>query len=166
MNSASKSVKIAIGLGSNLGDRKAYITEAVQRLSEKGLHELKLSRLYETEAFDCEPDAPAFYNAVAVGKSTLTAEELLAACLETECEMGRLANRGYHENRIIDIDLLLVDEQVKNDASLSLPHAQLTERDFVLQPLAELVPDWQIPPHNKTVKDLLSSLPDQNGKPI
>ena len=152
---------VAIGLGSNLGDREAQIRRAAGSLAERGLSKTQLSKLYPTAPVDCLPEAPEFLNAALIGRSDLAPAALLELCLTIEAEMGRPHRRrrsGSCENRLIDIDLLLVGDLVLRTESLTLPHPELRRRAFVLRPLAELAPHWRLPPDNARIQECLDRL--------
>ena len=150
---------VAIGLGSNLGNRKSQILEAAERLKDI-LDEVRLSAIMESSPLDCPPDAGDYLNAVIIGKTDKKPNDLLRLCQAIEVAMGRepAGQRNYHSCRNIDIDLLMLGQEVIDSRSLTLPHPELHKRDFVLLPLAELAPDWQIPGVNKRVKDCLPAL--------
>ena len=153
---------IAIALGSNLGDREANIQEAVKRLSSKGFKNIKLSSLFHSEPWDCPDDAPDYINAAFVAETDLAPEDCLECCIATEEEMGRPRERAYHESRLIDIDLLLYNDMIMQSDNLIIPHPEICNRDFVLIPLAEVAPNWQIPGYS-TVNNCLRSLKDDQS---
>ena len=146
-----------LGLGSNIGDRKANIREALRRLrGVKGVAVLKVSSLHETEPVGGPPQAD-FLNAACEVEAALTPRGLLRAALRIEREMGRL--RGVRWGpRVIDIDILLCDDKVVEDAELTVPHPRLAGRRFVLEPLAEIAPAARHPKSGKTVAEMLDSL--------
>ena len=133
----------ALGLGSNAGDRAQNIAVALQRLEQlHGVRVLRVSSLYATA-----PEGPAqaeFLNAVAVVGSELEPHEMLAACKLSERQLGRGKSQRWGP-RTIDIDLLLYDGPDLASEELQLPHPRLCERDFVLVPLAEIMPNLVLP---------------------
>jgi 2-amino-4-hydroxy-6-hydroxymethyldihydropteridine diphosphokinase len=140
-----------IGIGANLGDARAHVTDALARLArlpETTL--LRASSLYRTAPIDSSGDD--YINAVACLNTTLEAHALLAALLGIEQEHGR--ERPYRNApRTLDLDLLLYGDQVIADApTLIVPHPRMTERAFVLAPLAELAPELHIPGHGRIAK--------------
>jgi 2-amino-4-hydroxy-6-hydroxymethyldihydropteridine diphosphokinase len=133
---------IYLALGSNMGDRRANLGAAVQRLRELVTIEA-LSSLYETEPAYVT-DQPRFLNAALRGRTRLVPTELLALAKLIERDLGRAAGQRYGP-RVVDIDLLLYGEQTLDTPALTIPHPRLAERPFVLAPLAEIAPDL-VPP--------------------
>ncbi|NUQ00407.1 MAG: 2-amino-4-hydroxy-6-hydroxymethyldihydropteridine diphosphokinase [Armatimonadetes bacterium] len=129
-----------IGLGSNLGDRLAYLRGAVSRLqAEPGLRLVATSGVYESPPMG--PIAQAdFLNAAVLIETTIAPRELLARCLAIEAEHGRVREVRWGP-RTLDLDLLWVEGVTVEEPGLTLPHPGLAERAFVLRPLAELLPD-------------------------
>ena len=131
---------IHLGLGSNLGHRCANLGEALERLECSAVVVSCVSSVYETAPVGPVQDQPAFLNAVAELRTSLTPRALLAHCLEVERFLGR--KRTVPKGpRTIDLDLLLAEELVASWPTLVLPHPALTERAFVLIPLLELAPE-------------------------
>jgi 2-amino-4-hydroxy-6-hydroxymethyldihydropteridine diphosphokinase len=146
---------VAIGLGSNLGDREAHLAFAADRLAGL-LRTLKLSRWHETEPVGVEPQ-PRFLNGAAVGETGRSARQLLDDLLTIERERGR-ERPSPGTPRTLDLDLLLVGDQILNEPGLIVPHPRLRERRFVLEPLAEIAPALVDPVTGLTVAALLSRL--------
>jgi 2-amino-4-hydroxy-6-hydroxymethyldihydropteridine diphosphokinase len=140
-----------IGLGSNLGDREQLIREAARLIGA-----LRLSTVIETEPWGYG-DQPLFLNAVAELETPLTARQLLDHLLDVERRLGRERVGPQWGPRTIDLDLLLYGDQTIDEAGLVVPHPRLREREFVLGPLAELVPALKIPGMG-TVEDALAGL--------
>lgn len=133
---------IFIGLGSNMGDKKANIQEALRLLSLKNVQILRVSSMYETAPWGVlEQDD--FVNAVAEVDFKGNAEELLHILLETEIEMGRVRETKWGP-RLIDIDIIDFHRQVIENEFIRIPHPFYKERDFVMMPLKELEPNWEI----------------------
>jgi 2-amino-4-hydroxy-6-hydroxymethyldihydropteridine diphosphokinase len=131
-----------VGLGSNLGDRERLIREAAV--------------LIETEPWGYG-NQPMFLNAVAELETPLTARQLLDHLLDVERRLGRERIGPQWGPRTIDLDLLLFGDETIEEAGLVVPHTRLTEREFVLRPLAELVPTLKIPGKG-TVQEALAGL--------
>jgi 2-amino-4-hydroxy-6-hydroxymethyldihydropteridine diphosphokinase len=138
-----------LGLGSNVGDRRANLQAAVDALGAQGVRVVGASSVYETEPVGEVLDQRDFYNACVRIETALEPEALLDACKAVERELGRtLAGQpGYrrHGPRPIDVDLLLLGDREYRSERLTLPHAEVTARRFVLMPLLELAPDLVVP---------------------
>jgi 2-amino-4-hydroxy-6-hydroxymethyldihydropteridine diphosphokinase len=133
-----------LGLGSNVGDRRANLQAAVDTLPAHGVRVLASSSTYDTEPVGQVLDQPEFLNAVIRIETDLDPEALLDACKAVERELGREAGIR-HGPRPIDVDLLLLGGLTYSSDRLTLPHAQVTARRFVLVPLLELDPDVTLP---------------------
>lgn len=146
-----------LGLGSNVGDRRAHLQAAVDELGRLGVSVLASSCVYETEPVGDVLDQPDFYNACLRVETPLGPEELLDAGKAVERELGR---RGgiRHGPRTIDVDLLLLGRCEHASARLALPHADLLTRRFVLVPLLELDPELMVPGRG-TAAAALAALP-------
>ena len=152
---------VLLGLGSNLGDSEATIERCLSRLEGLGFHVMARSSLYLSEPVDA-PAQDWFLNAVVEGRTPLSADDLLARCLELERELGRVRTLR-HGPRTIDIDLLLFGDLVRDTEELTLPHPHLHERLFVLLPLAEIAPERRHPVLGLTVRELLQACSDRSG---
>jgi 2-amino-4-hydroxy-6-hydroxymethyldihydropteridine diphosphokinase len=149
-----------IGIGSNLGDRKANFLEAIEKIAEMPeLRIVKQSSLYESE-----PHGNArtwFVNAVIEVESELPADQLLKRLKAIETAMGRKRVKGKrYGSRIIDLDILFFNNEVVEKRTLKIPHPRLQDRRFVLAPLSELAPQLVHPKLNATVSELLASTRD------
>jgi 2-amino-4-hydroxy-6-hydroxymethyldihydropteridine diphosphokinase len=152
---------VFLGLGSNLGDRESAIEGALVRLAALGFHPTLASSLWLTEPVGGPPQG-WFLNAVAGGETELGPEALLAACLATEREMGRV--RGERNGpRTIDVDILLFGGERRDAPGLVIPHPRLHERRFVLAPLAEIAPDLVHPVLGLAVREILARCPDASA---
>lgn len=148
-----------LGLGSNLGNRRKYLTEAILALnSESGIRVEKISSVYETEPVGVI-DQPDFLNFVVEVTTTLTARDLLTRCLQIEKTLGRVRAERWGP-RTIDLDVLWYDGTTVNESGLVLPHPRMKERAFVLVPLAEIAPTLLV--EGIRVDELISRL-DQSG---
>jgi 2-amino-4-hydroxy-6-hydroxymethyldihydropteridine diphosphokinase len=146
-----------VGLGSNLGDRAATLSRAVELLGqEPGIEVIAVSSFRETDPVGYV-DQPRFLNAAAALETSLAPRALLVVLLEVERELGRTRLGPRYGPRTVDLDLLLVDGVVLDEPGLTLPHPRLHERAFVLEPLEELDPDIVVPGHGR-VADLLRGL--------
>ncbi len=149
-----------IALGSNLGDREQTLAAATDRLGRLGRVEA-CSSLYETEPVGFH-DQPAFLNAVVALETKLQPLPLLHALLAIERELGRDRSQGVPNGpRILDLDLLLMEDVVIVGEELMLPHPALVRRRFVLAPLAEIAPQVRPPQCAQTIAELLAQLPDE-----
>jgi 2-amino-4-hydroxy-6-hydroxymethyldihydropteridine diphosphokinase len=143
--------RVAVALGSNLGDREAHLQFAISRLRAL-LTGLRVSSFHDTDPVGVTSQ-PRFLNAAAVGETTLSAHDLLDALLAIERERGR--ERPYPlAPRTLDLDLILYDGEVIDTPDLTVPHPRFRERDFVLKPLAEIASDWIDPVTGKTIGEL------------
>lgn len=140
-----------IGLGSNLGDSRQILTEAVQKLATLGA--VSTSKLYQSPPMGPQ-DQPHYFNAVARLETDLAALALLDQLQQFEQDAGRVRLRRWGE-RTLDLDLLLYgDEQIQHER-LTVPHVGILERDFVVIPLLDLNPNLQIQGHRLDRLDLL-----------
>ncbi|MBC8368324.1 2-amino-4-hydroxy-6-hydroxymethyldihydropteridine diphosphokinase [bacterium] len=146
---------VAFSLGSNLGDRQAYLHAAARKLVVE-LEGASLSSLWETEPVEVKGRQPAYLNSCVVGKTELSPRALLELCERLECEAGRKS--AHRESRVLDVDLLLLADQCLNETDLVLPHPGLARRRFVLAPLWEVLPDWVHPMTGKSVMEMLEEL--------
>jgi 3-oxoacyl-[acyl-carrier protein] reductase len=147
-----------IALGSNLGDRRAYLDRALAELRGRpGVEVTRVSSVYETAPVGGPAGQGPYLNAVAELRTTLAAAGLLQLLLDVESGLGRV--RAERDGpRTIDLDLLLYDDVVRDDLELTLPHPRLHQRLFVLQPLAEIAPGLIHPLLKRTIADLLGNL--------
>jgi 2-amino-4-hydroxy-6-hydroxymethyldihydropteridine diphosphokinase len=150
---------VGIALGSNLGDRAAELETGfsfLQSLSIDG--EIRRSTVIETAPVDCPPGSAPFLNAVAeiqVDSHHWPPEKLLANLQAFEEHRGRAAQHERNSPRPLDLDILYYGERVLHTAALIIPHPRLTERRFVLEPLAQLRPDLVLPGQARSVRELL-----------
>ena len=151
---------IAFAFGSNLGERELYIQQAMQRLAEEGLGEIQISSLWRSEPVDCPEGSEEFINGAGVGQWSGSATELLDLFQKLELEIGRApkTQREVNAPRVIDLDVLMFGEELINTARLIVPHPRMIEREFVLGPLAEIVPDIFIPGLMSTVAEVFEEV--------
>jgi GTP cyclohydrolase-4 len=151
---------VYLGLGSNLGDRKHNLAQALELMSKHLVVE-QVSSIYETEPVGYK-DQPLFLNAACRISTGLNPEKLLRLAKKIEAKLGRTP--GFpNAPRPIDIDILFYGDEVFNDKELTIPHPHLAERAFVLVPLAEIAPDLVHPENRKPVKKLLVDLGNVTG---
>jgi 2-amino-4-hydroxy-6-hydroxymethyldihydropteridine diphosphokinase len=155
-----KGERVYLSLGSNLGDRLAFLRRAVRRLAPD-LRELRVSSIYETAPM-YNTSQPRFLNIAVAGLTRLSPRELLGRTQAIERDLGRERGSGAPKGpRSIDIDLLLCAGRIICEPDLSLPHPGLRERRFVLEPLLELEPLLRDPASGLPLAEALSRLPDQ-----
>jgi 2-amino-4-hydroxy-6-hydroxymethyldihydropteridine diphosphokinase len=150
-----------LGLGSNVGDRRAQLEEAVARLPRLGVQVLASSSVYETEPVGLVLEQRDFYNACLRIETTLDPDALLAACKGVERELGRPEGGVRHGPRPIDVDVLLLGQRQHSSTRLSLPHPEVRSRRFVLVPLLELDPELTLP-DGERLADALDSVEGQD----
>ena len=148
--------QIYIALGSNLGDRAGNLARALQLLPARGVHIRQVSDCSETRAYGVT-DQPDFLNAVARVETGLAPEQLLQVLLQVEKLMGRVRKRHWGE-RNIDLDLLLYGDLVYQSKTLTLPHPDMLNREFVLAPLAQIAPKLVHPVAGKPIRELWAEL--------
>ena len=145
-----------LALGSNIGQRMEHMRSALQLLGEKGVATVVASPVYESRAVGLGKKAGPFLNAVVQVQTELDPEELLEICLAVEAQLGRVRSE-VRTSRTIDIDLLTYGKLKVKTEKLQLPHPRITEREFVLQPFADIAPDFKL--HGKSVETWLNNLP-------
>jgi 2-amino-4-hydroxy-6-hydroxymethyldihydropteridine diphosphokinase len=146
-----------LGLGSNLGDRRAALQRAVAELATHGVRVVASSSVYETEPVGLVLDQRDFYNACVRVETAHEPELLLDACKAVERSVGRTADGVRHGPRVIDVDVLLLDSLRYSSERLRLPHPEIRSRRFVLVPLLELEPGLVLPDGQRAA-DLLEGL--------
>ncbi|MDX2227862.1 MAG: 2-amino-4-hydroxy-6-hydroxymethyldihydropteridine diphosphokinase [Verrucomicrobiae bacterium] len=161
MSASRLPVKVGIALGSNLDQPVGNIREAFCFLESLSIAPILCSSLYETTPVDCPPGSPPFINAVAEitlahGSNPL---ELLRTLQHYEVSHGRPPEHDVNAPRTIDLDILYFGDLVLKVKSLTLPHPRLIERQFVLEPLAEIRPSLILPGDFLTVSQRLQNLP-------
>jgi 2-amino-4-hydroxy-6-hydroxymethyldihydropteridine diphosphokinase len=149
------STPVAVALGSNLGDRERTLHNALHTLRST-IRDLQASSFYDTEPAGYLRQ-PRFLNAAAVGATVLDAPDLLAFLLDVERRYGRV--RSFpNAPRSLDLDLVFYGDAVIDVPGLTVPHPRFRERAFVLDPLAEIAPDWRDPVTGLTVAELREGL--------
>ena len=149
---------VYLQLGSNLGDRVSYLTQAKKYIAIEVGKILKTSNLYESESWGVI-DQPEYINEIIKIETELNPEDLLLNILEIEKRIGR--KREYKWSaRVIDIDIIFYNNIIINNTSLTIPHKHMHERNFVLFPLNEIASEYVHPILNKKVEELLCSCRD------
>jgi 2-amino-4-hydroxy-6-hydroxymethyldihydropteridine diphosphokinase len=149
-----------LGLGSNEGDRLATLRAARAALDGRGLEVTASSSVYETAPQGEVTDQPDFLNACVRIQTDLEPDALLEVCKQVERELGRAPGGVRHGPRPIDVDVLLLGGREHSSDRLTLPHAEVTSRRFVLEPLLELDPDLALPDGTR-LADRLHAVADQ-----
>jgi len=147
---------VGIALGSNLGDRRFHLDSAVASLGAI-LADLRVSSVFETEPVDVVGRQGPFLNAAVAGSFDGSAGELLTALLTLEREHGRERPHAGAA-RTLDLDLIFFGDERTDGPGLVVPHPRFRERRFVLEPLAEVAPDWRDPVTGLTIAELLARL--------
>lgn len=156
--SAKRYINVFLGIGSNMGDRKANIKTASD-LIEKFIGKIaKRSHLYETQPWG-QPEQEWFYNQVVMANTTLDPRGLLETVGQIERQMGRKRTEKWGP-RIIDVDILFYGKRVIRDKGLEIPHPELHERAFVLAPLMEIAPEYEHPILHKPIDVLFMECRD------
>ncbi len=145
-------------LGTNLGDRKKYIQQAIAAIQNVCGNIVKTSSIYETASWGIE-DQPNFLNQIVICKTTLLTNILLQKLLKIEFDLGRLRTIK-NASRTIDIDILFYGRTILNEENLQIPHPKIAERKFVLVPLFEMTPNKIHPVLNISIKKLLTICSD------
>ena len=145
--------------GGNLGNRSAYLQQAARLIQQTCGNIVHYSAIYETAAWGVT-DQPSFYNQAIALETILTPETLMQQLLQIEEDMGRKRIQKMGP-RIIDLDILLIDQLVISTGLLTLPHPALPERRFALLPLCEIAPSLIHPVLHKSISQLLTDCTDE-----
>ncbi len=147
---------VYIGIGSNLGEREENCRRAIALLIKEGMKVTRLSSMIETEPWGVS-NQPEFINVAIKAETVLNPHELLSLLKKVESEMGRVPGIRWGP-RIIDLDILLYDDLAMKTYEIEIPHPGISERDFVLKPLAEIAPDTIHPLLKKSMAALLNDI--------
>ena len=154
--------RVAISLGSNLGDRRAHLEYAIDAL-QIDLTDMAASSFLETQPVGVGPEHGLYLNAAVVGRTELAPRLLMERLLDIEEERGRV--RPYPlAPRTLDADLVLYGDRIIEEDGLSVPHPRFRERDFVLRPLAEIASDMIDPVTGKSISELVTRLRGPTGE--
>lgn len=156
--------RAVIAFGANLGEREQTIERALSLIAESIGPIIKRSSILETAPLvlpGADPSlVPPYLNGVVLVESELVSEQILAKLLNIERRLGRdrAAETSRWMSRVIDLDLICVEQEVCSSLILKLPHPEMHKRDFVLLPMEEVWPEWIHPRLNLTVRDLIAAL--------
>lgn len=152
----AKRTRSAIALGSNLGDSRTILDNALKILAQTpGVTLQRCSSWYQTAPVG--PSQPDYLNGCALLDVQLTPEELLTSLLDIEAQFGRI-RKERNGPRTLDLDILLFDDLILDNPNLQIPHPRMRERAFVLVPLAEIAPDWIEPVSGQAIAQLVQTL--------
>ena len=153
---------IYLGFGSNIADRESFLKQGLDYLVSRNHFQItRISSLYETEPKYLK-EQDYFYNFVSEGSTDLDANELLIYCKKIEQDLGRNFRQMRYGPREIDIDLLFFADEIIQNNRLDIPHPGIADRRFVLQPMAEIAPEYIHPVLKVTINELLQSCEDQS----
>ncbi len=147
----STGTPVALMLGGDLGDTAACFDAAAAALERAGMTGVRRSRIHRSAPVDCVPGTPEFSDQALTGSWPGTARELFAICQQLERDAGRPERHSSREARTLDIDIILFGDAVSDAPELTIPHPRARKRRFVLEPLAEIAPDWRFPDTGNTI---------------
>ncbi|WP_395053163.1 2-amino-4-hydroxy-6-hydroxymethyldihydropteridine diphosphokinase [Flavobacterium sp.] len=158
----NKQHNIVLSLGSNLGNRQENIDQCIEMLHNEVGTIVKVSSLYESDSWGFKSDS--FYNCCVLIHTYKNAQKVLKSCLKIEKKLGRTRNESKeYQARIIDIDIISIDEDVFVSDNLQIPHKHLQDRLFVIVPMKEVVADWKHPILQKSISELISICIDKSS---
>ena len=147
-----EAILVHLGLGSNLGDRKEFLSMACNYLSSEVITGFRASSIYESEPL-LEMKQSKYFNMVVSGLTVLSPKDLLKKCQQIEISLGRIRRERWG-SREIDIDILSYGSRIIDNDDLVIPHPEIGNRSFVLIPMIELSPKWAHPETGITIKEL------------
>ena len=154
--------KVVLSLGSNQGNRRENIENCIQLIHQKIGLIVCASKVYESPSWGFSSDA--FYNCALLLHTSFSSEKILRKITAIENELGRVRkNSNSYEARMIDIDIIAIEDQIFNSENLTIPHPQMQNRLFVLVPMLDLKLEWQHPILNKSVSELLDLCEDKSN---
>ncbi|MDB5125376.1 MAG: 2-amino-4-hydroxy-6-hydroxymethyldihydropteridine pyrophosphokinae [Mucilaginibacter sp.] len=151
-------INVFLLLGSNLGDRQLFLKKAIDLIENDIADISKASSIYETQSWG-KTDAPDYLNQVILLETSLSAQAILQKILNIEQLLGRQREEKWG-SRTIDIDILFYGDSVINEPGLHIPHPELHNRRFTLEPIAEIAPDFKHPVLNKSILTIKNELVD------
>ena len=158
----NKQHQILLSLGSNLGNRQENIDNCINMLHTDLGTIVKVSSIYESDSWGFESDK--FYNCCVIMHTNKNVQKVLKSCLKIETKLGRIRNESNnYQARIIDIDIISVDDEILVSDNLHIPHKHLQDRKFVLFPLKELIEDWKHPVLQKSISELIANCNDKTN---
>lgn len=166
MTQPSTPMRTGIALGSNLGDRIANLRAARDLLAGISDCPVLSAPIYQTAPVGCPADSPDFLNTVVEISFPGTPRELLALTQSFQKQLGRTDSPVRNAPRVIDIDILYLGDTLFSDEALEIPHPRLTQRRFVLQPLADIRPDFILPGDDRDIASRLRDLPCDTMLPV
>ena len=164
-SAATKRMRTAVALGSNIGERLENLRAARKAISDLPNVNAPIfsSAVYETEPVGCEANAGKFLNSVVEFEYASDPAQLLEQLIQIEETLGRKRHHPRNVSRVIDVDLLYCGERRMNDERLQLPHPRLHLREFVLRPLADIRPELLLPGQKRTIRQLLAEVGQSGG---
>ncbi len=150
---------VVFSLGSNLDDRKSYLSSAIRLVSQMGKL-VKTSSVYESEPWGFKAEI-TFLNQVVIIESPLSPNEILSQFQKIEAKLGRVKNGAGYQSRTIDLDLLFYDDLIIQSKVLTIPHPEIQNRKFVLKPLLEITPDYIHPIFKRSIQQLFNECADK-----
>ena len=150
--------KIALSLGGNIGNVKDTFNQAIAKLANGGVCDIRKSSLMTTAPVDCIPDTSDFINGAITGTWNGSLMELFQLSQKIEQEAGRPKEHLKGVSRPLDIDIILFGDLIYKDNQLEIPHKEAKNRDFVIFPLSEIASEWTFPENGATVRELMNDL--------
>ena len=151
---------IAIGIGTNQGDRILSVSKVLKKMLQHGLRIIQVSGLYESKAVGYQSDN-LFLNAVVKVETQLEPLEVLEILMAIEADMGRIRLQNGYSDRPMDLDILAVGSKIIQTEDLQVPHPRIHDRAFVLVPLLEVWPDWVHPQTGVSIESMAKQVQNQ-----
>lgn len=152
--------RVYLCLGGNVGDTRHYLEQAIGLIESRIGTVLQKSSIYWSEPWGFSAEQ-MFLNQIVVVETALESQIVLEHCLQIETELGRTRSGNGYEPRVIDIDIIFFGSQIIDTPNLKVPHPLMNRRNFVLQPLCEIAPDFVHPVFGLTVKQLAAVCDDK-----